>query len=76
MSADKKQIEVPDNVFVECPLIEKKLRPVKRCLDCEHYDGLNERFPDEKMAFRVRFQVRCRFPFARALFETETQATD
>lgn len=68
---DQKQVEVPDNVYVECPMIEKKLRLVVDCLGCEHYTGLNQRFQDEKTPFRVRFQVRCRFPFARAIFETE-----
>ena len=66
---EQRHVQVPPNVYVECPLVGKRLRAAIACLDCEHYVGLNERFPDERMEFAVRFQVACRFPFARSLFE-------
>lgn len=71
---EPRQVELPDNVFVECPLAGKKLIPIVRCNGCEHYVGLLERFPDEKIPFAKRFMVGCRHPFARALFEVELNA--
>ncbi len=66
-----KQVEVPTNVYVECPLIDRRLRSVTACLKCEHYATLHERFADEKVPFAKRYMVGCCFPTARALFEAE-----
>ncbi len=65
------QVEVPANVYVECPLAGKRLRAVSACLTCEHYATLHERFPDENVPFAKRFMVGCAFPIGRMIFEVE-----
>lgn len=66
---DPRTVEVPGNVYVECPKFGKRLRGVDACNSCEHYVGLRERFTDDQMPFAHRYQVACRFPFARSLHE-------
>jgi hypothetical protein len=72
---EKRQVELPDNVFVECPKAGKRLIPALRCNLCEHYVGMVERFPGENIPFAKRYMVGCRHPFARALFEVELNAS-
>lgn len=69
---DPRTVEVPGNVYVECPKFGKRLRGVDACNGCDNYIGLRERFTDDQMPFAHRYQVACRFPFARSLFEVVT----
>lgn len=68
-------INLPDNLFVECPIIEKRLRNMQHCAACEHHKGLHDRFPTGKapseIPMRSRYLVSCNYPTARAMFETE-----
>jgi hypothetical protein len=64
------EIEVPSNVLVECPLVGKKLQPISKCLSCQHYAAMLDRFPGAvHLSFSKRFMVGCKYPFGRALFE-------
>lgn len=75
-TADVHDITIPGNVYVQCPLVGKKLRAVSACLECEHYAGFRQRFQSDKYPFAVNYQVACRFPFGRALFEMEVKADE
>ena len=71
---EKRNVEVPGKVLVECPKAGKRLIALTRCNGCEHYVGLVERLPDERIPFAKRYMAGCRHPFARALFELEIDA--
>lgn len=64
-------IEVPANVYVQCPLTGKRLRPVRTCLDCEHYVTLHERIESDAIPFAQRMMVGCKYPTGRLMFELE-----
>ena len=66
-------IEVPSSMRVHCPLVEFKLRQVgAHCPGCEHFCGLEDRFPGSKIAFHKRFSVLCLAkPTERQIFEVE-----
>lgn len=57
----KIDVEVPDLALIGCPVIGFKLRSPKDCATCEHFLGLQDRFPgaDDK-PFSVRFLIACR----------------
>lgn len=73
---DVRDVTIPGNVYVQCPLVGKKLRAVSLCLECEHYTGFRQRFQSDQYPFATNYQVACRFPFARALFEMEINGDD
>ena len=75
-AAEPRRVELPANINVECPQVGRRLRAVGACNGCEHYVGLRERFADDKLAFAQRYQVGCRFPFARGLFEVVSEETE
>lgn len=71
------EVTVPNTALVECPLAGKKLRAVSRCVGCEHFQGILDRFPGStKLRFSQRYMVACRYPFGRAIFELEEGVSD
>lgn len=57
--APEEYVDIPQALFVNCPLAEHALRRVvDACLGCQHYHGLADRFPSEKR-FEVRYAVLC-----------------
>jgi hypothetical protein len=67
-------IDIPLASHVRCPLANFRLRGVAaHCPGCEHFRGLEDRFPGSKLAFERRYSVLCHArPTARELFELET----
>ena len=58
--ADQTTIDIPESVFVHCPLVEFRLRSVAgHCPTCPHWRGLADRFPESEKRFAVRYMVRC-----------------
>ena len=51
-------IEVPDNMYVHCPLVGFKMRPVRDCEACRHFQGRADRAPTIE-DFGARFLVLC-----------------
>jgi len=64
-------VEVPANVYVQCPLIGRRLRQARQCLGCEYYVTLHERIDGEDIPFAQRMMIGCKFPTGRPLFEVE-----
>ena len=65
-------IEMPDGVFVRCPLVDFQLRAVaKHCPPCPHFRGLADRFPGmTSIAPAKRYFVLCAgAPTKRELIE-------
>ena len=56
--AAPKEVDVPANMYVHCPLIAFKLRAVSACEACEHFHGLADRAPSIA-DFSLRFLVLC-----------------
>lgn len=69
---EKQQVDIPPTALVHCPLVDFKLRSVRKCVECEHFDGLHDRFPGGTHAFVVGFRVGCKArPVLREMVETE-----
>ena len=46
------EVQVPATTLVRCPLVEFKLRAVARCCPgCEHFRGMQDRYPGRPIAF-------------------------
>lgn len=58
MTEQQTTIDVPDNVYVHCPLASFKLRAVRECEPCPHFKGLADRAPTIP-DFGARFMVLC-----------------
>ncbi len=64
------EIEIPGNVLVHCPKVQFNLARMSACVNCEHFSGLEDRFPGSQMRFSVRYSVMCRHdPVKRELKE-------
>lgn len=61
-----RQVEIPAEVLVRCPLVNFDLRRARGCDGCEHMRGLTELA--DRGTFHARFQVRCAWPQDRQLF--------
>jgi len=59
MSSPDETVELPPSALVECPLVGFNLRPLARCPECPKFGGLEDRFPNGKMAFQHRYVLRC-----------------
>lgn len=67
-----REVDLPGNVYVRCPLKQGNLRKVQLCEGCQHFHGLTERFVRPGMAFSKQYQARCScVPIDRELFEVE-----
>ncbi len=54
------KVEVPSSALVHCPKVDYKLARVVACVGCEHFEGLEDRFPDSDVKLYLRFGVKCR----------------
>lgn len=54
-----REVDVPDGVFIRCPLKDMRLSPVTVCESCPHFHGLGELTSRADIAFHRRFNVRC-----------------
>lgn len=55
----EEQVEIPPSAVVACPLVGFKFNPVERCVACQHFGGLTDRFPGGPHEFKVRYLVGC-----------------
>ncbi len=58
--SEPREIDVPEGMFVQCPLKDMKLSPVRVCEGCRYFDGLTEYTKNERWGFHQRFSVQCR----------------
>lgn len=63
-------IDIPANALVHCPKVKFALARMNKCVECEHFAGLNDRFPDGSVAFSKRFMLLCKHdPIQREIKE-------
>jgi hypothetical protein len=76
MKTEEATIDIPVSAHVRCPLVGYKLRAVAaHCPECEHFRGVEDKFPASKIGFERRYAVLCHArPTARELFEVEVSA--
>lgn len=68
---EQKEIDIPREIHVRCPLRKFHLIAAQRCDGCEHFRGLAEALANPALAFESRFRVRCAHPIERELCHVE-----
>lgn len=61
-SPEEKRVEVvvPARAVVACPLKRFELAPVKNCVGCAKFGGLDDKYPGAgQIPFARRFTVKC-----------------
>jgi len=53
-------IEIPGHALVHCPKEKFLLIRTAKCVECEHFAGLNDRFPGADVAFSRRYGLLCK----------------
>lgn len=61
-------VDIPADVFVQCPKESMALVPGTTCEACEHFHGLNIRMDGPTIAFASKYTSLCRWPQQRAFF--------
>lgn len=63
-----REVTIPRQIVVRCPLQRFDLRRAHQCDGCPHFAGLAEAPARPDAGFHERFQVRCAYPTDRTLF--------
>jgi len=64
-----KEIELDNTVLVACPEKSFNVRPVKFCLDCDHYKGMVRHTDTDDADIMKSHHVLCARPRTRALIK-------
>ena len=65
------EVEIPKDVFVQCPMKGFKLRGAVLCIGCEHFCGLVDKIDGPAVGFESRYGVGCKHPINRRLVKME-----
>lgn len=69
--AEEKNVDIPTEIHVSCPLRKHHLVPVRRCDGCPHFHGLEQMMGNDTLPFEHVYAVRCAFPISRKLSHVE-----
>ena len=66
--AEVRDVAIPHDVVVRCPLADFDLTPALACDGCQYLHGLAELYPeDTTIPFHRKFAVQCKYPTDREL---------